>query len=235
MADWFEFKDVHSASLGVFMKTAAMLSIPKERATFEPIPGRSGTLTILEGENVFDDLLQSVSCRVSDLSTLDQIGAWLRGSGALVLGDMPDRYYKARCVNQIDLSKIIRSIGMREFNVVFRCSPHRYAYPEPPVQTFTTSPGSINNPGTADAIPLITIVGSGDIDLTVGTRTVHIAGLASAITIDCDTGMAYNGATDLTSTASLDYYPWAIPPGVSAVSWTGTVTSVTITRPWRYI
>ena len=79
----------------------------------------------------------------------------------------------------------------------------------------TVAGGLITNPGTA-AVPTITVVGSGDIDLTIGARTIHITGLASSITIDCDTGQSANGTTDLTSTVTFDYYPWTIPAGAIA-------------------
>jgi predicted phage tail component-like protein len=234
MADWFQFAGRHSSYFGVVVENYPPITTPEERVQFEPVPGRSGSLTLIEGGAVYDDIVLSLDCFVRDLTTVDQIAAWLRGSGDLILGNMPDRYYKARCVNQIEFSKILRGRKHRRFAAVFRCSPYRYLYPEPTPQIYTTGPDSINNPGTVDAVPTITVVGSGNIDLTIGAKTIHIASLASAITIDGETGMAHNGTTDLTPSVAFDW-PLVIPPGISAVSWTGTVTSVTITRPWRYI
>jgi hypothetical protein len=40
-----------------------------------------------------------------------------------------------------------------------------------------TAHNSVFNPGTADAAPVITVVGSGDITLTIGAKTVTITGL----------------------------------------------------------
>lgn len=236
MADWFDFRGIRSTSLGVYVSDYPPVTLPEERAEFEPIPGRSGSLTLLEGDAVYNDIVLSIDCYVRDLTTLDQIVAWLRGSGDLVLGNQPDRYYKARCVNQIELTKILRGRQHRSFRAVFRCAPYRYAYPQPAALTLTASPGSITNPGTADAYPLITIAGSGDVTLTVGSKTLTVTGLASQITYDTETGYSLDGSgNDLTPTASLDEWPLAIPPGTSAVSWTGTVSRVTITRPWRYV
>lgn len=129
MANWFDFNGVRSTSLGVIMQTPPPVTLPEERATFEPIPGRSGSLTLLEGDAVYDDIVLSVDCYVRDLTTLDQIAAWLRGSGDLVLGNMPNRCYKARCVNQIELAKVLRGRQHRSFAAVFRCAPYRYVYP----------------------------------------------------------------------------------------------------------
>jgi predicted phage tail component-like protein len=235
MANWFRFAGNHSADYGVIVQTFPPLTLPEERAKFEQIPGRSGSLTLLEGEDIYNDIILSVDCYVRDLSTLDQISAWLRGSGDLVLGNQPDRYYKARCINQIEIAKVLRGRQHRTFTAVFRCYPYRYLYPEPTPKTYTASPGSINNPGTADAVPDITVIGSGDIDLIIGDKAIHIDSLAADVTIYGDTGYAFDSTgANLTPSVTFDW-PLVIPPGISEVSWTGTVTSVTVTRPWRYI
>lgn len=234
MANWFNFNGTISTSLGVIVQTFPPVTLPEERAEFETIPGRSGSLTILEGDAVYDDIVLSIECRVSDLTNIDQIAAWLRGSGDLVLGNMPDRYYKARCVNQIELAKVLRGRAHRTFSAVFRCKPFRYVHTAPAVITKTVSGQTITNPGNVDAEPLIVATGSGDVTLTIGAKTVQIAGLASKITIDVAAGLAYNGAVNLTASLTGDW-PMTIPPGISAVSWTGSVTKVEITPGWRYI
>lgn len=236
MADWFEFAGTRSSDLGVIVQDFPPLTMAEERAKFQSIPGRSGSLTILEGDAVYEDVVLSIGCYVRDLDKIDLITAWLRGSGRLVLGNAPDRAYAARCVNQIEFTRLIRGRQHRTFNAVFRCSPYRYVFPEPPALPFTTSPGSITNPGTAAAEPIITVVGSGDVVLTLGARMIAIDNLAATAVIDCETGIALDGSgNDITPSVTFDAFPMTIPPGSVAVSWTGTVTSVTISRPWRYI
>lgn len=235
MAGWLRFAGQLSTDLGVIVQEHPPLTLPEERAEFQKVLGRSGTLTLLEGDAVYEDLVLSADCYVRDLDKIDKIAAWLRGDGDLIFGNMPTRYYKARCVNQTEFKKILRGHAHRTFTAVFRCKPYRYVFPEPSAKTITASPGSINNPGTADAEPVITVTGSGDIELTIGDKVVEIEGLESAVTIYTETGRAYNGDTELTSTIGRDAFPLALPPGLSAVSWTGSVTSVAITRPWRYV
>lgn len=234
MADWFDFAGVRSTTHGVIVQEFPPVTLPEERVKFEPVPGRSGNLTLLEGDAVYDDIVLSVNCFVRDLSKLDQISAWLRGRGALVLGNMSNRYYDARCVNQIELAKVLRGRQHRSFAAVFRCKPFRYVHPAPAVITKTASGQTITNPGTVDAEPYIVITGSGDVTLTIGTKTVQIAGLASKVSIDVAAGLAYNGEINLTGSLTGDW-PMTIPPGNSTVSWTGSVTKVEITPGWRYI
>jgi phage-related protein len=135
----------------------------------------------------------------------------------------------------MDQLEFIEDAPSNTLIVAFACQPYRYLYPALASLTYTTSPGTITNTGTASAEPVITVTGSGDIALTIGSRIINIAALASSITIDCAAGMATNGSTDLTSTVTFDAFPFTVMPGESAVSWTGSVTSVVITRPWRYI
>lgn len=234
MANSFSFAGVSSSVYGVYVQNFPPIITGEERVRFELVPGRSGSLTILEGENVYDDIILPIECFVRDLTYLDNITAWLHGSGDLILGNDTTRYYKAHCINQLELKKVLRVTAYRAFTAVFRCKPYRYVYPVPATVEYTSSPGSITNPGTADAEPTIIVTGAGDITLTIGAKTVQIAALASAITIDVAAGLAYNGTTNLTGSLTGDW-PMTIPPGVNAVSWTGLVSKVEIAPNWRYI
>lgn len=232
MADWFDFAGTRSTALGVYVQEFPPVTLPEERVEFKPVPGHSGSLARLEGDAVYNDVVLSIDCWVRDLSNLEQIAAWLHGRGALVLGNVPNRYYDARCVNQIELTKVLRGREHRTFPAVFRCKPYRYVYPAPAVITKTVSGQTVTNPGNVEAEPLIVVTGSGDISLTIGAKTMQIAGLASKITIDVAAGLAYNGTVNLTGSLTGDW-PMTIPPGTSMVSWTGSVTKVEITPGWR--
>lgn len=239
MAKWFSFAGQMSTNLGVVVQEYPPLTLPEERADFKPALGKSGSYTILEGDAVYEDIVLAVKCIASESAQLDQIGAWLRGSGLLVLGNMPDRAYIARGVNQIELERVLRGRLSRTFAATFRCKPYRYVYPQPTDVTLTSA-GSVTNPGTADAEPVIIVTGSGNIVLTLGAKTIEITGLpAGSITIDTAAGVAYKTGSDplipLTGIISRDDWPYTIPPGACPISWTGSVSSVKISRPWRYI
>ena len=73
---------------------------------------------------------------------------------------------------------------------------------------------------------------TGDIDLTIGEVTLGIAGLASAITIDVPQRLAYREGINLTGSLTGDDWPM-LPVGSTAISWTGSVSRITITPNWR--
>ncbi|MDL2205772.1 hypothetical protein LJC33_02535 [Eubacteriales bacterium OttesenSCG-928-N13] len=232
MADWFTFKNTTSTIFGVHVTTYPPITLPEERVEFVTVPGRSGSLTITEGDVVYDDITISVECLVKNLDALDQISAWLRGRGDLVLGNRPNVYYKARIVNQIEIEKLVRGRPHRTFAAVFRCAPFRYVYPAPAAIGFNAS-GSIANPGNVFSEPVITITGNGEIDLSIGNSTLHLDDVNGSITIDVPARLAYKD--NLNQSFKLTGAWPVIPTGTSAVSWAGSVTRVSILPNWRNI
>lgn len=251
MADWFDFKGVRSTDKGVYVMEYPPLTLPEERVETKQALGRSGSYTLLEGDNVYNDIPLSLYCFVEDLSRIDEIATWLRGEGMLVMGKYPDRYYKARASNQIPFSQILRNHEHRSFSAVFRCAPYRYLYPTI-APTVLTNGEIITNPGNIESEPVYTIAGTGvatdTIALTLkqGTTVIFdivISGLNGSITIDTEFGVAYqtgsNPLVPLTSLVSKDSWPFTIPPGSYTLSWitTGTavVTEVKMEPRWRYV
>lgn len=162
----------------------------------------------------------------------DTISAWLTGRGVLRFSDATERSYKAFVIKQFDYEQMNGCATRNVFEITFRCQPCKYVYPIPQLTLSNLVP--ITNPGTRYAEPVITIVGSGDIMLTIGTRTLTITGLASQITLDMEARVAYNGNTNLGAIVSGDW-PLIVDPGVNNVLISGTVTSVTMVTNWRYI
>lgn len=236
MADWFNFKGVKSTDLGVRVMEFPPLMLPEERVDFKPALGRSGNLTILDGEGVYEDILLQISTFIENLTQLNSIATWLRGSGVLVLGNMPDRYYKARLVNQIDIRRIVRGEQHRAFSMIFRCQPYRYHYPEVAEATYAKG-SSITNPGNEKSQPLYTVTGTGTIALTIGDKTIDITGLSGSVAIDVELGVAYQPGSaplvPLTSIVGRDDWPFTIKPGINAISWTGTISQLKIKPRWR--
>ena len=82
--------------------------IPAERSTQTNVPGRPGSLTQLEGEDVYDDLILSATCFISDPAQIPAIAAWLKGSGTVTFANRTGGCYKARIANQIPFEKVLR-------------------------------------------------------------------------------------------------------------------------------
>ena len=232
MNDWFEWNDVRCTEYGIHVLEQPVLTLPNERATFVNVPGRSGSLTVLEGDAVYDDLVLTAQCMVENLERYEEIASYLRGSGHVTFANRPEGYYEARIVNQIPFEKILRGNPHRTFTVNFRCKPFWYAESAPAI-TVTQSGTFVTNPGNVYAEPVITVYGSGTITLMVGMSIADLSGIAGSITLDTPLMEAYSGVTSMNSAMSGEFP--VLLPGANAISWTGNVSKVVIEPHWRYL
>lgn len=231
MNDWFEWNGRRCTEYGIHVTEQPPLTIPSERATFTNVPGRSGSLTTLEGDDVYDDLLLTASCFIADPSRIPGIAAWLKGSGIVTFANRQGGFYHARIVNQIPFEKILRGNPHRAFAVNFRCKPFWYASGVQPV-TLTTSGTFITNPGSVFSEPVVTVYGSGEVTLMVGMTITELE-ITDSITLDTPLMEAYSGSTSMNNRMSGDFP--TLLPGQNAVSWTGNVSRVVVQPNWRYL
>lgn len=232
MSDYFIWIGAKSTDYGIHVSEHPPITLPAERTTQTNVPGRPGSLTTLEGEDVYDNLLLTCTCFVTDMSRIAEIGRWLKGGGTLTFANRPGRYYKARIANQIPFERILRGNPHCSFSVNFRCYPFWYAEDSHEI-TLTTSGQFITNPGSAYAEPVITVCGSGTITLMVGTTIVELEDIDGSIIIDSVMQEAYQG-TNLMNEHMTGEFP-VLKPGANVVSWTGTVTKVVVKPNWRYL
>ncbi|MGN1021407.1 MAG: phage tail protein [Aristaeellaceae bacterium] len=205
------------------------ITVPSERVTFTDVPGRSGSLTQLEGDDVYDDMVLTATCLIADPARIPEIAAWLRGSGTVTFANRQGGFYHARVVNQIPFEKILRGNPHRSFAINFRCKPFWYLSDVEPI-TLTTSGTFITNPGSVASEPIITVYGSGEITLMVGMTITELE-ITDKITLDTPLMEAYAGAASMNSCMSGDFP--VLLPGKHAVSWSGNVSKVEIQPNWR--
>ena len=229
MMDWFEWNGVRCTQYGIHVLEQPPVTIPSERVTFTDVPGRSGSLTQLEGDDVYDDMVLTATCLIADPSRIPEIAAWLRGSGTVTFANRQGDFYHAHVVNQIPFEKILRGNPHRSFAINFRCKPFWYLSDVKPI-TLTTSGSFITNPGCVASEPVITVYGSGEITLMVGMTITELE-ITDKITLDTSLMEAYSGSTSMNSCMSGDFP--SLLSGKNAVSWSGNVSRVEIQPNWR--
>ena len=230
---WFMWNGVRSTDMGVIVTEQPDIIRPEERLlATKNVPGRSGSLTISEGEMVYDTFTVSVTCMLQSPALIPQISRWLHGPGQLVLGNYAYGYYNARVNNQIAFAQILRGRENKTFAVNFLCQPFLYLATGDVETEYTTSGVTITNRGTVFSEPYITVYGSGDISLTIGDRTLEIADVDGSIVIDNAAHLAYKGDVNLCGSVTGD--DWLIfTEGTSTLSWTGNVNRVVVIPKWR--
>lgn len=252
MLDWFIWNGEYCTDHGMHAMTQPTIIVPKERVTYVNIPGRGGSLTTLEGSNIYDDISLSCNCLIEDpfpvigvekTDLISEIAAWLKGSGTVTFANRDNGFYYARIDNQLPFDKIVRGNPHMAFPVQFRCKPFFYLFEGQESETFTESIHELDNPGNIPSEPLIRIEGSGTCTIMCGgsTMLIDLGNNLTYIILDCEAKVAYTGEQG----SALDPYQirgtrvtgewFTIPAGISQFVSSGGVTSVTLTPRWRCI
>ncbi len=228
--DWFDWNGARCTQYDMHVLTQPTLTRASERAVFTSVPGRSGTLTTLEGDDIYDDMILTATCMIANTNRLSEICGWLKGGGEVTFANRPNGFYKARIINQISFEKILRGNPHCSFAVNFRCQPFLYRKNVAAVE-FTSSGGAISNPCSASSEPVITVYGNGEITLMIGLTVVELTDVSGSITLDTPLMEAYSGFTSQNSRMNGEFP--VLTPGINGVSWTGDVTKVVIAPNWR--
>ena len=233
MNDWFEWNGVRCTQHGVHVSELPPPTIPSERVTYTNVPGRPGSLTTLEGEDVYEDVVLTAQCFLADPMKIPAIAAWLKGSGKVAFANRQGGFYHARVANQISFEKILRGNPHRSFTVNFRCKPFWY---EEAAQLLLYEPFTLVNPSVIPAEPVITVRGSGTVVLAVGDVSVTLENVSGSVTIDSEARLAYvsGASTPVAITLNDEVWP-ALGPGGTRISWSGGVSQVVVQPNWRWL
>ena len=233
MNNWFEWNGTRCTEYGIYVAEQPPITIPKERSKQTTVPGRPGSLTTLEGDDVYDDLTLTATCFIRDPVLIPAIAGWLKGSGIVTFANRQGGFYYARIANQIPFEKILRGNPHCSFAVNFRCSPpFWYTSGFQPI-TLTQSTTPVVNPGSVYAEPVITVYGSGDITLMVGQSIVELTDVDGSVVLDCALKEAYKGTTLMNEHISGDFP--ILKLGQTAISWSGNVSRIVIQPNWRFL
>ena len=227
---YFIWQNTSSLTMGLWLSQYPDFVRPSERVSRITIPGRAGVLTVSEGSQVYEPI--SLTCRVQTTrdADADALQAWLSGRGLVIFGNQSTRAYMAHITEEVVFTKISNSL--MEANIQFECEPFKRQYPAE-ADVVLSAAGTVTNPGNVEAYPVITIAGSGDIELTVNDGTFAIDDADTSVTLDCGARLAMGKDGENILERTSGEFP-VLLAGNNAISWTGTVTSVTITPNWRW-
>lgn len=222
-----------SDNYGLRLQGPITFGAAKPKYNTTTVPGRNGTLYQFDGS--FENVTGKARCFALEKDTVQNalyaVAKWcLLGPGyhRLETEEEPDVYRMAVVTSGPETE--IRMKALAPFALDFDCKPQRYLKSGELPVILTQSGAPLYNPGM-EALPLITVYGSGPATLTAGGRTVQIKSLDDSLTLDSELQDAYKGALDKNSTISAPEFP-VLPPGESAVSWTGDIQRVEIVPRW---
>lgn len=163
-----------------------------------------------------------------DYSTLDKINQWLTGRDKLMTSLDEDGYFMASVVSGLPYEKLMN--GVNHFKVSFRCDPFFYLWGGDSKTNITKATRLYNN-GTIYSEPLITIFGTGNIVLNIGSQFVQFNNVVDSITIDTALQICYRGIVN-EGGKMIGEFP-VLNVGENPISWTGNVIKLEITGRMR--
>ena len=232
MKRYFIWNGTRSDAMHILFNERVPIVRPEERVEHIVIPGRSGELTQVEGEDIFNSYIQTVTLTVEGLANVPAAETWLKGDGYVTFDTQPALRQKARIINAVTFQRHSKNANYYTGDVQFYCEPIKRALTDTDIEV-TSSGTTLTNPGTLPAFPEIQMEGSGEVSISIDGKTLIIPDLTSGWTADCENQwICLNGVPQFG--AWQGEFP-QIPVGTSTVLFTGSITKLTITPPWRYM
>ena len=178
---YFVWNGMDCRNMGITLAGPIAIVRPEERVQHVEIPGRSGDLTFVEGENVFNSYIQTATIQVKGGYRVRDAYRWLRGSGYVTFSGEPDRRQPARIIGAITLDKVSHNLDIWSGEIQFYCQPLKELL-QSKTDEITSSGTSIFNSGDVTEKPRITMTASGtSAAITIGGKSILITGITSGV------------------------------------------------------
>lgn len=227
---WFTFKGVDSREMGVIVTAMPETVRAERRIESITVAGRNGSLHTDEG--VYESYDRTMECALIKRARLDEITAWLVGSGEMTFSTEPDKVYRVTIANKISIAQMMRVF--QKFQVVMDTQPFKYSVNAAGDALELTAPTTIRNSGTVYSEPIITVYGSGDITLNINGEDFPLYGVQDSITIDSEMMEVFKEDTNQNGKyGGVDFPRFEV--GKNEISWTGNVSKIKIQPRWRWL
>jgi phage-related protein len=219
--------------MGIRLREMPPIIRPEERIQHVTIPGRSGELTLAEGEDIYNSYIQTIPLAVKTEAAVRSVESWLRGSGTVTFSCQPDMQQAARVINAVTFTKHGRNSVWWDGEVQFYCNPIKYLISEAALE-ISESGTTITNDGDMTSFPLITLHGTGTFTATVrcGGNTLTVPGATDGLVIDCENKWITRNGVPIMNACSGNFP--VITAGDNGITFTGA-SSLTVAPRSRYI
>ena len=234
MRDYITLNGISSLTVsGLLIQNLPPISKPKQRVEIEEIDGRDGDIVTYLGYGAYD---KEIKIGLFGSYDIDEIIEYFNSQGTVIFSNEEDKYYNYQIIEQIDFDKLLK---YKEATVKIHVQPFKYSA-EDNQKVFSIDEETsitIRNAGNIYSRPVITITGSGSIDLYLnGIQMFEInMGTYTSITIDTNNMNAYNGSTLLNRNVTGSYDNFKLNVGKNTISWSGTITQIEVDNYSRWI
>lgn len=207
------------------------ISKPRMRTQVLTLDGRDGSIITNLG---FEAYKKKVKIGLTKGYDIDNLIAWLNGSGQVTFSNESEKYYNAQIIESIDFEKLLR---FKTAEITFEVQPFKYSTTER-TKTYNTAglqQITVVNAGNYISKPIMTIHGSGTINFYLNGIQQFTLELTEndTITLDSTEQEAYNdiGLRNRNMDGNFVY----LAKGTNTLSWTGTITQIEISKYSRWL
>lgn len=240
--EYLNFGGIDSSIYGVYISSGGAFNAPERAVELIQIPGKNGSIIIEQGryENIsitypagiFGTNKEKMAAKLKKFRN-----ALLSKTGYQRLWDSynPFEFRLAAINNSIEVEgQCVNRHG--SFDLIFNAKPQRFLVSGESFISIASGKG-ITNPTPFNSKPLIHLVGYGQV--SIGNYVFTISGSTSMdMYIDCETMEAYSVSggiiTSRNSLLAASTFPELVP-GVSGITYAGTITEFEIAPRWWII
>ena len=221
--------------IGLLIQQLPPISKPKMRTQVDEIDGRAGDIVTQLGFSAYDKIVEIGLYSNFDI---DDVITYFNGSGKVVFSNEPDKYYNYQILDHIDYERLIR---FRTAKVKFHVQPFKYSAVEGVLKftSFTNDEITVINNGNYISKPIITITGSGTINLSLNGYQIFVIDMGDNEQIVIDTNLmeAYNPTNQVLLNRSVtgNYDNFSLNVGKNTISWSGTISEIDVENYSRWI
>lgn len=231
MMPWFIWKGKNSYSdYGLWIKKLPDRVRPNERYEEIEIPGRAGSLIMLEGDDVYASYQMRITVWARNTLNINEINKWLTGAGNLIICTDESKIVEARVVDSVTFSRV--GNNLMQATILFLCSPLRKNRYYTNDYISLNANGTIVNPGDVPSRPKVAVTGTGTITVSIGGEAMSFSGVNGTILVDCDANIITSSGEIWQGSTVGDF--WKIPVGKVDVD-VGTALAVQIEPEWRWL
>jgi phage-related protein len=233
MMNYIVWNGENSRSLtGLIIQELPPISKPAMRTEITQIDGKDGDISDFLGYGTYE---KSVQIGLFGDYDINAIAKYFTGSGQVIFSNEPDKYYNAEITEQIDFERLVK---FRKAEVVFRAQPYKYLVGEQPVSLEITEETSltVTNTGLEPSKPIITLTGSEIVKISInGLAQFQINIDESYVTVDSTLEEAYKDNTQtLKNRQMIGVFP-TLNPGENTITWTGSLTKISVLPMSRWL
>lgn len=227
------WKNIDSETItGLIITDIPPISKPKMKTTITKIDGRDGD--IIE-ELGYESYTKSISIGLTRNYDIDEVMKYFTGEGELIISDEPDKVYKSQIIEKIDYERLIR---FKTAVVKFYTQPYKYLKDEKSISLEINNESSlkVNNVGLEKSKPIITLEGTGTIEIALNGSNLFkytFPENETKVVVDSLEEEAYLDNV-LKNRNMLGTFP-ILEVGENTISWYGSLSKITIEPKSRWL